>query len=455
DLSDISEMAHKGPEVTLMASIRLLGASIIIATISWKLALALVIIAVLFTFILSKQNKKMKRIFLDNRVKISGMNSVLQDSLGGIRIVKAFANEILEQARFKKANKNYYESREDTSKAMASYMATTAIYFGMTHGAIIVLGGFLVIFGDLSAADLAISALYIGTFSFAIEAMINLMESFQKAGSGFRRFLEVMDMVPSIQDIPNAPKLHVSEGAIEYKHVNFSYEPNEPIIKDLNLRLEAGKTLALVGESGGGKTTICSLLMRFYEVDSGSILIDGQDIKTVSQESLRSAIGLVQQDVYLFDGTIYDNIAYGNMEASHEEIVLAAKKANISSFIDSLPDGYNTVVGERGTRLSGGQKQRIAIARIFLKDPKILILDEATSALDNESEHYVQESLNALAQGRTTLIIAHRLSTIKHADEIATIEQGRVIERGTHDELLAKGGTYAQYYEMQFAHQEF
>lgn len=454
DLSDITEAAHRGPEVILVAVIRLFGATIIIASISWKLALTLITIALIMGAILYYQNNKMKKVFMDNRRKISGINSVLQDSLGGIRVVKAFANEEIEFDKFDEANEAYKDSKTSTHKAMGRYMSLTAIYFGLTHLTIVVVGSFLVITGDLSAADLAICALYVGAFSFTIEAMINLNESFQKAGSGFRRFLEVKETIPEIKDHPHAHDLRVSAGQIEYKDIYFSYSEGEEVLHGLNLKVEPGSTLALVGQSGGGKTTICSLLMRFYEPDSGCILIDGQDISEVTQSSLRNSIGLVQQDVYLFDGTICDNISYGNPDADFDQIYQAAKKAQILDFIESLPEGFNTIVGERGTRLSGGQKQRIAIARVFLKNPKILILDEATSALDNESERYVQESLTELAKGRTTLIIAHRLSTIKNADEIVTISGGRVVERGSHEELLAKNDTYAGYYQMQFAHKE-
>lgn len=450
DLSDITEAAHRGPEVILVALIRLVGATILIASISVKLALTLFGIAVVMGIILYVQNSRMKKIFLDNRKKISGINTVLQDSLGGIRVVKAFANEDIELDKFDEANKAYKESKMSTHKAMGRYMSTTAIYFGMTHLALIAVGAYLVITGELSASDLAICALYIGTFSFTVEAIINLNESFQKAASGFKRFIEVVETVPEIKDHKHAKNLMLTSGSIRYKDVHFSYASGEEVLHGLNLEVEAGTTLALVGQSGGGKTTICSLLMRFYEPDSGHILIDGQDISKVTQNSLRSSIGLVQQDVYLFDGTICENIAYGKPDASFKEIYTAAKKAQILDFIESLPDGFNTVVGERGTRLSGGQKQRISIARVFLKDPKILILDEATSALDNESERAVQESLSELTKGRTTLIIAHRLSTIKRADQIVTIANGKVIEQGSHDELLAQQGTYASYYQMQF-----
>ena len=316
----------------------------------------------------------------------------------------------------------------------------------------------LIAAGQMTAVDLATFALYISLFATPIETLVNSTETFQKAIAGFKRMDEVLATMPDVRDAPDARPLEVGPGAIEYRDVCFSYKDVElseggdarPVIDHLNLSIRPGETIALVGPSGGGKSTTCSLLPRFYDIDAGSITIDGQDVREVTQESLRRAIGLVQQDVYLFDGTIGENIAYGRPDASAAEIEQAARRANIHDFIASLPDGYDTVVGERGSRLSGGQKQRVAIARVFLKDPAILILDEATSALDNESEEAVQESLERLAQDRTTIIIAHRLSTIKNADEIATVERGQVVERGTHEELLARGGTYARYYRMQF-----
>ena len=325
-----------------------------------------------------------------------------------------------------------------------------AALMGLLFTVVVVYGGYLIAQGEMIPADLATYALYITTFTAAIEQLLNFTETFQKAEAGFRRFDEILATKPDVLDAPDAPALQVTEGHVVYDGVRFSYDGEHDVICGLNLDIKPGETIALVGPSGGGKSTTCSLLPRFYDVAEGSISIDGQDVRDVTQQSLREAIGLVQQDVYLFDGTIGENIAYGCPDATFEEVVEAARNANIDKFIESLPEGYETEVGERGARLSGGQKQRIAIARVFLKDPKILVLDEATSALDNESEHAVQESLARLAHGRTTLVIAHRLSTIKDADEIVTIEGGKAVERGTHDELLALGGTYATYYRMQF-----
>ena len=375
------------------------------------------------------------------------------------RVVKSFANEETERFKFRASNNRYLSSKENMYHAMGVYTATYGLLSGVLYVIVVLLGGWLVAQGQLQAVDMATFALYISLFCTPLETLVNSAETYQKAIAGFKRMDEVLSTAPDIQDKPGATDLQVTAGAVEYHDVCFNYEDVElgegdaderPVIDHMDLSIKPGQTIALVGPSGGGKSTTCSLLPRFYDVAAGSISIDGQDVRDVTQQSLRRAIGLVQQDVYLFDGTIGENIAYGKPGATAEEIAEAARRANIDAFIESLPQGYDTVVGERGSRLSGGQKQRVAIARVFLKNPKILILDEATSALDNESEEAVQESLEELARGRTTIIIAHRLSTIKHADEIATVEHGRVVERGTHEQLLARGGTYARYYRMQF-----
>lgn len=458
DLFDICEAAHHVPEWIIICGIEIIGSFVILFTIAPVLALAMAVVTAAFAVIMFWQNMRMREVFSDNRKKISGINAQLQDSLAGMRVVKSFANEETERFKFRASNNRYLSSKENMYHAMGVYTATYGLLSGVLYVIVVLLGGWLVAQGQLQAVDMATFALYISLFCTPLETLVNSAETYQKAIAGFKRMDEVLSTVPDIQDKPGAADLQVTAGAVEYRNVCFSYEDVElgaddgarPVIDHMDLSIRPGQTIALVGPSGGGKSTTCSLLPRFYDVAAGSISIDGQDVRDVTQHSLRRAIGLVQQDVYLFDGTIGENIAYGKPGATAEEIAEAARRANIDTFIESLPQGYDTVVGERGSRLSGGQKQRVAIARVFLKNPKILILDEATSALDNESEEAVQESLEELARGRTTIIIAHRLSTIKHADEIATVEHGRVVERGTHEELLARGGTYARYYRMQF-----
>ena len=458
DLFDICEAAHHVPEWIIICGIEIVGSFVILFTIAPILALAMAVMTAAFAVVMFWQNMRMREVFSDNRKKISGINAQLQDSLAGMRVVKSFANEETERSKFRASNDRYLSSKENMYHAMGVYTATYGLLSGVLYVIVVLLGGWLVAQGQLQAVDMATFALYISLFCTPLETLVNSAEMYQKAIAGFKRMDEVLSTAPDIQDKPGAADLQVTAGAVEYRDVCFSYEDVElggsdearPVIDHMNLSIKPGQTIALVGPSGGGKSTTCSLLPRFYDVAAGSISIDGQDVRDVTQQSLRRAIGLVQQDVYLFDGTIGENIAYGKPGATAEEIAEAARRANIDAFIESLPQGYDTVVGERGSRLSGGQKQRVAIARVFLKNPKILILDEATSALDNESEEAVQESLERLARGRTTIIIAHRLSTIKHTDEIATVEHGRVVERGTHEQLLARGGTYARYYRMQF-----
>lgn len=451
DLFDISETAHHGPEFLLIGAVEIIGSFVILAGINGELTAVLaVVLAVLVVFNFFA-NRRMEAVFIENRQRISGVNSRVEDALAGARVVKSFAAEDLERKKFRRSNDAYLASKVRMYHAMGIYQSLIAVMMGILNICIIVGGGWLCAQGRMEAIDLSTYALYISLFTTPITNILNFTETFLKAVAGFARFQEVLDTQPDIEDAPDAKPLAITEGKIVYEDVHFTYPGTDSeVIRGLDLVVHPGETLALVGPSGGGKSTICSLLPRFYDVDAGSIRIDGQDVRKVTQKSLHEQIGLVQQDVYLFDGTIAENIAYGKPDATAEEIVEAARRANIADFIETLPDGFETQVGERGARLSGGQKQRIAIARVFLKNPPLLIFDEATSALDNESEGAVQAALSELAQGRTTIVIAHRLSTIKDADEIATIEQGQIAERGTHEELLALGGTYARYYRMQF-----
>lgn len=450
DLFDISETAHHGPEFLLIGAVEIVGSFVILGFVNVPLTLVLAAVLVVLTAYNLRANLRMKAIFRENRVRISNVNSRVEDSLAGIHVVKGFAAEDVEKDKFRTSNDAYLDSKVRMYRAMGTYQAGIAALMGALYTVIVCLGGWLIARGQMQPQDLATFALYITLFTTPIDNILNFTETFQKAIAGFRRFEEMLVAEPDVKDAPGARPLAVTRGAISYRGVHFSYDEGPEVLHGLNLTVRPGSTVALVGPSGGGKSTICALLPRFYDVRAGSVLIDGQDVRDVTVRSLRQAIGIVQQDVYLFDGTIAENIAYGRPDATADEIREAAREANIEEFVESLPDGFETMVGERGARLSGGQKQRIAIARVFLKDPQVLILDEATSALDNESERAVQRSLARLSHGRTTIVIAHRLSTIKGADEIVTIDHGRVAEKGTHDELLARGGTYARYYRMQF-----
>lgn len=450
DLFDIAEFSHHGPENIFISLLKIFGSFILLSYIHVPLTLILLAVTIVMLVFSMVQNRKMHAAFMDNRKKIADVNARLQDSLAGIRVVKSFANEDIERQKFSKSNLEFLKSKSSNYHCMGKFHAGNTFFQGMLYLTILVAGGYYIAQGTLDPISLATYALYINIFISPIEVLVEFTEMFQKGYSGFKRFLEVIETTPDIQDASNAQELQNVQGVIDYENVSFAYQEDEPVLQHVNIHIEAGKSIALVGPSGGGKTTICSLLPRFYDVTEGSIKIDGKDIKDLSLHSLRKAIGIVQQDVYLFAGSIKENIAYGKPDASDEEIIEAAKKANIHDFIMSLPEGYDTYVGERGTRLSGGQKQRISIARVFLKDPKILILDEATSALDNESERHIQKSLEELAKNRTTITIAHRLSTIRNADEIIVITDKGIEERGAHDTLLQKGGVYAHYYHLQF-----
>lgn len=450
DLFDISEFAHHGPENLFISVVKIIGSFIFLFMIQWKLALILCAVVIFMIFFSALQNKRMQATFLDNRKKIGNINATLQDSLAGIRIVQSFANEDIEREKFHQGNEGFLLSKQDNYKAMGTFQGGNTFFQGLMYLVTLVAGGCFIAAGEMTAADLAMYALYIGIFISPIQILVELTEMMQKGLSGFRRFQDIIETEPEIVDLKDAVPIKNPAGNISYEDVSFSYENNEVVLNHVSFEIEAGKSVALVGPSGGGKTTICSLLPRFYDVSQGTISIGGQDIRDMTLESLRNSIGIVQQDVYLFGGSVRENIAYGNPEAGMDEIIEAAKKANIHDFIMNLPDGYDTFVGERGTRLSGGQKQRISIARVFLKNPPILILDEATSALDNESERHIQKSLEELSKNRTTVTIAHRLSTIKHADEILVIDGHSIQERGSHRELLKQDGIYAKYYKMQF-----
>lgn len=452
DLFDISEFAHHGPENVFISLLKIFGSFFLLFFIHVPLTLILVGVTLCMFLFSLYQNKKMQATFMDNRKKIAHVNARLQDSLAGIRVVKSFANEELEHDKFSHSNQQFLRSKESNYTRMGVFYAGNNFFQGILFLSILIAGGFFVANQSLDAIALATYALYINIFVSPIEVLVEFTEMFQKGFSGFRRFLQVMDTSPAIVEAKDAEELKNVAGIIDYRDVSFAYQNNEMVLQSINLHIDAGKSIALVGVSGGGKTTICSLLPRFYDVLSGGIFIDGKDIRTLTLKSLRKAIGIVQQDIYLFSGSIKENIAYGLPSASDEEIIAASKNANIHDFIKSLPDGYDTYVGERGTRLSGGQKQRISIARVFLKNPQILILDEATSALDNESERHIQKSLEALSKNRTCITIAHRLSTIIHADEIIVISEAGIEEQGTHEELLQKNGVYATYYQMQFEH---
>lgn len=449
DLFDISELAHHGPENLFISLIKIIGSFIFLFMINRMLAVPMLILVVLMLVFSYGQNKKMQETFMDNRRKIGDINSSLQDTLAGIRVVQSFANERIEQEKFNRSNENFLISKDANYRCMGSFMSGNAFFQGMMYLVTLVFGGFLIAHGRMEASDLAMYALYIGIFISPIQILVELTEMMQKGLSGFRRFLEVVETEPDIVDAADAKTLKNVKGNVCYEDVSFHYSDDDtPVLSHVSFEIPAGKSIALVGPSGSGKTTICSLLPRFYDVTEGRVTIDGNDVRKLTLESLRSQIGLVSQDVYLFGGSIKDNIAYGKPDATMDEIVDAAKKANIHDFIMELPDKYDTFVGERGTRLSGGQKQRISIARVFLKNPPVLILDEATSALDNESERFIQKSLEELAKDRTTITIAHRLSTIRNADEILVVADCGIAERGTHEELLALDGIYARYYDM-------
>lgn len=507
DLFDVSELAHHGPENIFICSLKIIGSFVLLFFINVPLTLVMLACTAVMAVYAAWVNYRKRVIFTENRRTMAGVNSRIQDALGGMRVVKSFGNEALEAEKFARTNRLFVDTKERSYKFMGRFHAVNSLFTGLLYTIVVVGGGYFMVQGQIEPTDLAIYALYIGIFLSPIEVLINFAEQFQKGYAGFRRFAEIMAIEPAVQDKPGAidledaakedangrserdgqsakqagatdektagaemservparnarcadassaadsPTRNLVRGDIRYENVAFSYDGATDVLHGFTLHAPAGKTTALVGPSGGGKTTTCSLLPRFYDVREGRVSIDGADVRDVTLASLRRTVGIVQQDVYLFDGTIRDNILYGNPAATDAEVIEAAKRANIHDTIMGFENGYDTYVGERGARLSGGQKQRISIARVFLRNPPVLILDEATSALDNESERHVQESLAELSKGRTTLVIAHRLSTIRGADKIAVVDGGRVVEEGTHDELIALGGTYARYCAMQF-----
>lgn len=450
DLFDISELAHHGPEDIFISVVKLTGAFIILSNINLRVTAALLGVTVLMFAFALFYNRRMRRVFMENRKKIADVNAVVQDSLSGIRTVQSFANEDIEREKFYQGNQRFLETKKNSYLTMGRYFATNTMMQGMMYLTVLGTGGLLVIRSGMSAESIILYILYINTFLDPINRLINFTEQFLKGITGFERMLEVLDTEPDIQDREGAKPAGQLLGDIEFDNVSFSYDEDSVVLDRIDLKIPHGRTIALVGPSGAGKTTFCSLIPRFYEVTGGSILIDGNDVRDYTLESLRNNIGIVQQDVYMFNSNIRDNIAYGKPDASDEEIEAAARKANIHDFIASLPDGYDTLVGERGVRFSGGQKQRLSIARVFLKNPPILIFDEATSALDNESEKYIQQAMQTLAKERTTFVIAHRLSTIRHADEIIVLTEQGLRERGNHEQLMAAGGVYAGLYNMQF-----
>ncbi len=450
DLMDISELAHHGPEDVFISIIMLIGSFGLLCAINIKLTLIIfACIPIIIIFTMTKR-MKMSKAFYDVRKKIAVVNTKLENSISGIRVAKSFTNEEYEMEKFDEGNTQFRTSRSSAYKYMAEFMSGMRFFVDMLNVVVLGFGGYFVYKGELGVIDLSTYFLYVAYFMQPIRRLTSFVEQYQSGMSGFKRFVELMDTKPDIVDSDNAREFKDVQGEIEFKNATFKYEGSEEILSNINLKIEKGKTLALVGPSGGGKTTICHLIPRFYELNKGKITIDGEDIKDITLKSLRKNIGIVQQDVFLFTGTIKDNILYGNPEADDDEVIEAAKNANIHDFIMSLPEGYETYVGERGVKLSGGQKQRISIARVFLKNPPILILDEATSALDNTSELIIQKSLEKLSKGRTSIIVAHRLSTVKNADEIVVLTNKGIVEKGAHKELINSGEIYARLYNSQF-----
>lgn len=451
DLRDITELAHHGPENLFISGVMIIGSCIILAQVDWRLALVLfAFVPVMIAFIINRKTK-MERAFSQVREKIADINSQVENAISGVRVSKSFSNEDYELEKFQESNQHYSQQRNVAYKVMAEYAAGMGVIQSFLNLLVLLVGGYFVYRQVMPMENLIMFLLYINFFMQPIRRLTDFAQQYHDGMTGFARFQEIMDIKPSIIDAPTAVELQNVNGHIVYNGVSFAYDNGEQVLSDIDLDIAPGTTMAIVGPSGAGKTTLCHLLPRFYEVTAGTITIDDQDIRDVTLNSLRRHIGLVQQDVFLFTGTIRENILYGKPEATDAEVIMAAKRANIHDFINTLPQGYDTYIGEKGVMLSGGQKQRVSIARIFLKAPPILILDEATSALDNETEKIIQVSLSELAEGRTSLIIAHRLSTIQHADEIVVLTEEGVVERGSHDELMQLNGEYANLYRYQFS----
>ncbi len=453
DLMDISELAHHGPENLLISSISIIASFVYLCTINWWLTLIVFACVPFFILITMLLRKKMRSAFMRSRQSIGEINAALESSITGIRVTKAFNNSEIESEKFEEGNKKFVHARTDAYKAMGQFHSGTSFINDVFNVVVLIAGGFFLSKGFIQVGDYTAFTISVGLFIGPVMTLIGFMEQYQNGVTGFQRFLEIMDAEPE-KDNPNAEEMKVAEGHIEFKNVNYSYIEGEEVLKNVSLNIKKGEKFALVGPSGGGKTTICHLIPHFYDVKDGQILIDGKDINKITRSSLRANIGIVQQDVYLFNASIRDNILYGRPGATEEEVIEAAKRANIHNYVMSMPNGYDTVIGERGVKLSGGQKQRLSIARVFLKDPAILILDEATSALDNTTEILIQNSLDELCKGRTTIVVAHRLSTVKNADEIAVVSDGKIIEQGPHDSLIAMNGVYANLYKLQFRNGE-